>query len=675
MSLDLSSTEIQNTLNLIQHTHHSLFLTGRAGTGKSTLLRHIASHTRKKHVVLAPTGIAAINAGGQTLHSFFKLPFHPLVPDDSRYQGNRIRQFLKYSKAHIKLIRELQLIIIDEISMVRADIIDFIDRILRTYTGNLRQPFGGKQMLFVGDVYQLEPVVKGEERDILQRFYPNSYFFSAYVFRQFPLVSIELTHVFRQNDQVFIKVLDHLRNGTITQTELQLLNTRVDPMADGNSTDKERLSLVLATRRDTVDHINQSHLDELPGKPFVFIGERKGDFPDNMMPTPLELELKVGAQIIFIKNDKDHRFVNGTLGIISEIDEEGQYLGVHTEEGEDIVVERDIWENVRYTYNEQERKVEEEQLGVYLQMPVRLAWAITIHKSQGLTFDNVIVDMTGGSFAAGQTYVALSRCRTLQGMTLTTPIQASEVIVRPEVERFATTFNSQTALNQALKEAEADLQYIEAIRAYDKGELAVALDHFFLAIHTRYDIEKPLYRRYLQRKLRTSTRLVEQNRQLMQEMDEMRKRLRRYADEYYRLGNQCVTEAHDLQAALRNYDKALDLDPTHIETLVRKAITLGDLDDYNEALKTFHRATQLSPMHFKAHLNLGKLQLHHAHYEEAVESLLRATTIRQDHPRPFQLLGDAYAHLGKEDAAEVSWRIAEELREKKKAKQADNEKG
>ncbi|MEE1213359.1 MAG: AAA family ATPase, partial [Bacteroidaceae bacterium] len=224
--IDTSSPEFQNALTLIRFTQHSLFLTGKAGTGKSTFLRYVCSHVKKKHVVLAPTGIAAINAGGSTLHSFFKLPFHPLLPDDPKFAPSRLRDFLKYNKSHIKLLREVELVIIDEISMVRADIIDFIDRILRVFCQKMREPFGGKQMLFIGDVFQLEPVVKADERAILNRFYPNPYFFSARVFREMHLVSIELTKVFRQKDRGFIATLDRIRNNTATDLELRLLNTR-----------------------------------------------------------------------------------------------------------------------------------------------------------------------------------------------------------------------------------------------------------------------------------------------------------------------------------------------------------------------------------------------------------------------------------------------------------------
>lgn len=669
-TIDTSSAEFQNALNLITHTQNSLFLTGKAGTGKSTFLRYVCQHTKKKYVVLAPTGIAAINAGGQTMHSFFKLPFHPLVPDDQRFAGRRIREFLKYSKPHIKLLRELELVIIDEISMVRADIIDFIDRILRTYTGNFRVPFGGKQMLLIGDVFQLEPVVKGEERDILKRFYPNPFFFSARVFREMELVSIELTKVFRQKDPVFIRVLDHIRTGNISDSELRLLNTRNDSTSSPTQTREtgtgQDLSIVLATRRDNVDHINQEHLDKLPGESVFFKGITKGDFPESMLPTLMELELKVGAQIIFIKNDQDKKWVNGTLGTIIEIDEKENEIAVITEKGEEVRVERDIWENVRYTYNEKEKKIEEETLGTFVQLPVRLAWAITIHKSQGLTFERANIDFTGGTFAGGQAYVALSRCTSLEGMTLSQPISHTHIFVRPEITQFATRFNDSSAMQRALQTAKADIEYEAAVKCFDNYNIPEALQHFFVAIHARYDIEKPLQRRFLQRKLNVVNKLKAENDALKAKMRQQEAQLKKYAEEYYNLGNQCITEAHNPKAALKNYDKAIELCPTYVDAWVRKGVTLFDEKQYDEARRCFVKATKMSPAHFKAWYNLGRLHLETGDYEKAVNDFSHATRLKDDHAKSYEYLGDSLARLGKGEEAELNWAIAEQLRNKKK---------
>ena len=301
MKLDTDNKEWQQAIQIINYTRHSLFLTGKAGTGKSTFLRHVASNTKKKTVVLAPTGIAAINAGGVTLHSFFHLPFHPLLPTDKRYDARHIRETLKYGSDRIKLLREVELIIIDEISMVRADIIDFIDKVLRIYCRNHRQPFGGKQLLLVGDTFQLEPVIKDDERQLLQPFYTSMYFFNARVWNEMPLVSIELRKVYRQKDSEFIGILDRIRTNTFDSLDLSKLNSRVG--ADLNLGDSS-LCITLATRRDTVDYINSKHLDELSGDSVTFNGNIQGEFPLSSLPTPMELEVKVGAQVIFIRNDK-----------------------------------------------------------------------------------------------------------------------------------------------------------------------------------------------------------------------------------------------------------------------------------------------------------------------------------------------------------------------------------
>ena len=662
MQVDTQNKEFQDALNLIQYTRQSVFLTGKAGTGKSTFLKYVCEITKKKHIVLAPTGIAAINAGGSTLHSFFKLPFYPLLPDDPNFslKGGKLHSFLKYTSAHRKLIKEVELVIIDEISMVRADIIDFIDKILRVYSQNMREPFGGKQILLVGDVYQLEPVLKNDEREIINRFYPTPYFFSARVFNEIELISIELIKVYRQTDKVFVNVLDHIRTNTAGAADLQLLNTRYNAKIEENESD---MYITLATRRDTVDFINEKKLAELPGDSTIFTGEIKGEFPENSLPTQMELEVKPGAQIIFIKNDYERRWVNGTIGTIAGIDED-ETLYVITEDGKEVDVKKDSWRNIRYRYNDKEKKIEEEELGVFIQYPIRLAWARPIHKSQGLTFSRVVVDFTGGVFAGGQAYVALSRCTSLDGIRLTKQITRGDIFVRPEIVNFAQRFNNRPAIEKALKQAQADVQYVEAVKQFDQGNFEGFLEQFFLAIHSRYDIEKPVIKRFIRKKLEIINRQKKENQRLREQLYVQRKNLEKYAREYYFMGNECITQAHDSRAAIANYDKAIELNPSYTDAWVRKGITLYNNKEYYEAEVCLNEAVRLSPMLFKAIYNRGKNRMALNNIEGALADFDRAVSIKPEHAKAHELFGDALMRTGKEEEAALQWAIAERLREK-----------
>ncbi len=553
---------MQDAIRIIQNTHQTLFLTGKAGTGKSTFLRYIAQTTKKKYIVLAPTGIAAINAGGSTLHSFFKLPFHPLLPNDTRYTQRKLKDTLKYNGEKRKILREVELIIIDEISMVRADIIDFIDKVLRVYSRNIYQPFGGKQLLLVGDMYQLEPVLKEDERQLLKPYYPSTFFFDALVFKEMKLVSIELQKVYRQTDPTFINILDSIRTTSVSIDQLSTLNQQVGKViANG----KNKLAITLSGKRDTVDHINEQELSRLHGKPITLYGHIEGDFPESNLPTPIELYLKVGAQVLFIKNDKEKRWVNGTLGtIVSFSKEEPTIIVVRTEKGEEVNVEQEIWSNVIYSYNEKEQKIEEQEIGVYQQYPLKLAWAITIHKSQGLTFNNVNIDLTGGVFAGGQTYVALSRCTSLEGISLKYPIRKEDVFIRSEIVQFAQRYNNQDLIKQVLEESKADREYQQAVLAFNKGDMEEALSHFFVAIHQRYDIEKPLQKRFIQYKLNEISKLKRENKRIKDELNQHNRFLKELAIEYTMMGRECEKE-HFFEAAIKNYEKALKLCPDYPE--------------------------------------------------------------------------------------------------------------
>lgn len=560
--INLDNDEFKKALQIIQFTRRSLFLTGKAGTGKSTFLRYISQTTKKKHIILAPTGIAAINAGGSTLHSFFKLPFHPLLPNDNRYNVRNMRKTLRYSGEKSKLIREVELIIIDEISMVRADIIDFIDKILRVYTRNMREPFGGKQLLLVGDIYQLEPVVREEDRNLLLPFYHSQFFFDAKVFSELQLVSIELTKVYRQTNPTFVKILDNIRTSHVTSADLDMLNRQVGAEIDNSPSS---LSITLSTRRDTVEYINTTKLAEISGEATTFEGVVEGDFPENNLPSPLKLILKVGAQVLFVRNDKEKRWVNGTLGTVAgfsvDMAENGESIVyVRTEDGLELDVEQEIWSNIKYSFNEKEQKIEEDVLGTFRQFPLRLAWAITVHKSQGLTFKNVKIDFTGGVFAGGQTYVALSRCRSLEGISLKTPIRREDIFVKAEVARFARNYNNQQIIHTALEQGKADKLYHDTVKAFDAGDMQATLDNFFLAIHSRYDIERPIVRRFIRRKLDIINQKSREIEHLKSEIKSKEKFLKKLAVEYVVMGRECEKE-HFTEAAIRNFEKALELSP------------------------------------------------------------------------------------------------------------------
>ena len=534
--LDTNNKEFQDALQLITHTRQSVFLTGKAGTGKSTFLKYIRNHTKKKYVVLAPTGIAAINAGGVTLHSFFKLPFRPMLPDDPdlSLSHGRIFEFFKYPKEKRKIIAEVDLIIIDEISMVRADIIDCVDRILRVYSGNMRLPFGGKQLLFVGDVFQLEPVVPSDQKEILSLFYASPFFFSARVFKDINLVPIELQKVYRQTDSVFINILDRIRNNAARKQELHTLNGRYFPSFEPQNED---MYITLATRRDQVDFINEKKLAELPGEEYVSVGKIEGDFPESSLPTQLNLSIKEQAQVIFIDNDYERRWVNGTIGMVSGIDENGNVY-VLLENGVEHLVEPTSWRNYKYKYNEKEKRIEEEIVGTFEQLPIRLAWAITVHKSQGLTFSRVVVDLTGGVFAGGQTYVALSRCTSLEGLVLKSKISSRDIFIRKEIVEFSQIFNNQALIEKSIKESEAELQYGRAAQGFRQGNIKEAVEAFAAAVSKRNELDNPMVQRLLRLKLQALNSQKAQIKALREELHSLRETQKEYAHEYYLMGNE-----------------------------------------------------------------------------------------------------------------------------------------
>ncbi|MDW8211259.1 MAG: AAA family ATPase [Cytophagales bacterium] len=422
---------------LLEKTTHSFFLTGKAGTGKSTFLRQSIQQLQKPFLVAAPTGIAAINVGGMTIHSLFKLPLRPLMPND--------KDILKFhpDSTRYKLLNKMQTLIIDEVSMVRADVIDAIDTCLRRNVDNSK-PFGGKQVLLVGDVFQLGPVVsdKKSERELIDKFYSSPYFFSARVFAQMKetgmqLPAIELQQVYRHQDFDFISLLDRIRTGTATQKDIDYLNLRY--VGNLSSSTKELFQITLCTSNALADSINAEQLAQLPGETFQYPATVQGDFDAALYPTDDPLLLKEGAQVMFIRNDPEGRWVNGTIGQVHRLSKDSIHIAL--EAGQVYEITSTTWEHTRYTYDKEKDVITTEVLGRFTQYPLRLAWAITIHKSQGLTLDKININLGKGAFAAGQLYVALSRCRTLEGITLSRKIRLSDVIVSKQVKEFAQTFN------------------------------------------------------------------------------------------------------------------------------------------------------------------------------------------------------------------------------------------
>lgn len=658
--LDTNNKEFQDALQLITHTRQSVFLTGKAGTGKSTFLKYICNHTKKKYVVLAPTGIAAINAGGVTLHSFFKLPFRPMLPDDPdlSLSHGRIFEFFKYPKEKRKIIAEVDLIIIDEISMVRADIIDCVDRILRVYSDNMRLPFGGKQLLFVGDVFQLEPVVPSDQKEILSLFYASPFFFSARVFKDINLVPIELQKVYRQTDSVFINILDRIRNNAARKQELDTLNGRYFPSFEPQNED---MYITLATRRDQVDFINEKKLAELPGEEYVSVGKIEGDFPESSLPTQLNLSIKEQAQVIFIDNDYERRWVNGTIGMVSGIDENGNVY-VLLESGVEHLVEPTSWRNYKYKYNEKEKRIEEEIVGTFEQLPIRLAWAITVHKSQGLTFSRVVVDLTGGVFAGGQTYVALSRCTSLEGLVLKSKISSRDIFIRKEIVEFSQIFNNQALIEKSLKESEAELQYGRAAQGFRLGNMQEAVEAFAAAVSKRNELDNPMVQRLLRLKLQALNSQKAQIKALREELHSLRETQKEYAHEYYLMGNECITKAHDANAAIRCFDKALNLNPNYVEAWVRKGVTLLDIGEDYDAQVCLNKAVKLSPKSFKARYNRGKCLLKLKYYDEAILDFQQAISIKPKHAASHEYLAEGFRAIGEDELAQQHQDIADALR-------------
>lgn len=485
----MSEREVNRLFGLaagfVNHTAQHVFLTGRAGTGKTTFLKYIKENSFKKIAVVAPTGVAAINAGGVTMHSFFQLPFGIYVPTKQYVPAttggevvneHMLLKNIRFSANKRQLLRELELLIIDEVSMVRADMLDAIDVILRSYRRMPHTPFGGVQVLYIGDMFQLPPVANNREWSVLKEHYESPFFFHAKVLETAPPVYVELKKIYRQTDAHFINILNNIRNNAATAADLQALHAHYNPVFKPG---KEESFITLTSHNNRADAINRAELQKLPAQMHQFEGTVKGEFSEKAFPAEQTLHLKEGAQIMFIKNDKgdNRRFYNGKIATISRIEDKTIFVRFKDDDTE-LELEQETWKNIKYNYDKEQDQIDEEELGSYTQYPIRLAWAITIHKSQGLTFDKAIID-AGDSFAAGQVYVALSRLTSMQGLVLYSKINKQCISTDERVLLFAEGAPTEESLQNLLQHEQKKFVENSLVQTFDWSKLVHTLQLFF----------------------------------------------------------------------------------------------------------------------------------------------------------------------------------------------------
>ena len=501
IKLDNKNVKFNEAAELVHTTDKLVYLTGKAGTGKTTFLKYIKKTTDKNTVVLAPTGVAAINAGGVTIHSFFQIPFGPFVPNDSRLRTNAtgsenketIYTTFKYNEDKRKIIQNLELLIIDEISMVRADMLDVIDKILGVVRQKPYLPFGGVQVILIGDTFQLPPIADNEQWRILSQFYKTPFFFSSKVIEQNTPLYIELKKIYRQNEQEFIDLLNRVRVNQVSQNDLNILNAKYNPTFSGDGNDY----IILATHNNIVNKTNLTKLNKLETEIFTYEANITGIFPDKHKPTDHFLKLKVGAQIMFVKNDKGEikRYYNGKIGKIKALHK--SYIIVIFDNETEVEIERTEWNNIKYTYDKKQKKIVEEIIGTFEQFPIRLAWAITVHKSQGLTFEKVIADL-GRAFTSGQVYVALSRCTSFNGLMLKTQLNNNAIKTDPRVIEFAKNETPGTLVTEQLNTGKADFYYKKARESFGKSKIKTAFEFFKKALKFRNDIETESFEKFIE---------------------------------------------------------------------------------------------------------------------------------------------------------------------------------
>lgn len=581
IELDETNVEFNYASDFVKHTDRLVYLTGKAGTGKTTFLKYLRETTTKNTVILAPTGVAAINAGGQTIHSFFQLPFGPFVLNDKRLRTSKdlgdlddttIYSTFRYREDKRIILEQLELLIIDEISMVRCDTLDVIDRVLRVFRKKPHLPFGGVQVILIGDTFQLPPIADFEQWEILKDYYQSPFFFSSKVVIDNKPIYIELKKIYRQKEQEFIDLLNKIRVNQISDLELNNLNKKYNPTFSSNGLNNH---IILSTTNAQVNQTNATKLDELTTELKIFEGEITGIFPKDsrgnyVLPTEQNLHLKVGAQVMILKNDAGEfkRYFNGKIGKVASLDD--NRIIIEFSDQSKVQIEKASWNNIQYTWNTEKRKIEEKVVGTFTQYPLRLAWAITVHKSQGLTFERVFADL-GSAFEDGQVYVALSRCTSFSGLVLKTQIPRTKIRTNQKVIEFAKTETPNTLIVQELNSGKADFYYKKVREEIASLNFRDAFENFTQAIKFRNDIETESFKKYF---LVTASKLAS----FKEKYSNSLKRLEETTQENISLRNSISdleTETSNQQTKINEQNKAIKLLLDKTKELEKQTVKLN----------------------------------------------------------------------------------------------------